>query len=128
MYKRRARVLFVHPQDPEKAQQAARWAQELGDAWLEARAADGCSPPPWQWPDLVIQLEEPPRPMPLASHTQGRTWRVPAADWPADVQERIRGVIGGFKLLSRLDQSQAPGVQDGREADAPGAGPHPAKQ
>jgi len=107
MYKRRARILFWHPDDPEKAQKAALLAMELGSAWLEARANDH----DLSWPDLFIALDCNSIPeKPWARHTQRKCWPKDAKEPEAALRNRILGVIGGFRLLARLDQSPPPMV------------------
>lgn len=113
MYKRPVRILFVHPQDGLHARQAAQWARDLGREWLESEgvvAAGGIGEALWDWPDLVIYLDSPPEHAPpWAGRTQCRIWRPDAGgDWESGVREKIRGLLGGLKLLARLDHSRAP--------------------
>lgn len=106
MYKRRARVLFWHPTDPAKARYAATLAGNLGADWLEARA-DATDR---AWPDLLIALDCHTLPeIPRAEHTQGKYWPLPQNQWEAALRARILSVIGGFRLLARMDRSPAPG-------------------
>ncbi|MBU2738677.1 hypothetical protein [Acidithiobacillus concretivorus] len=105
MYKRRAHILFWHPSEPEKAQYAAQLAAELGGEWLIAKANSA----EYLWPDLFIALDCDGIPdLQRAAHTQCKFWPVSAKDSENDLRERILGVIGGFRLLARLDQSAPP--------------------
>lgn len=113
MYKRPVRVLFVHPRDDFRARQAAQWARDLGGEWLESdgisASGEACKKRE-AWPDLVIYLDSPPIHGPTwTGRTQCRTWPADAGgDWESGVREKIRGILGGLKLLARLDQSHAP--------------------
>ncbi len=110
MYKRRAHILFWHPTNPEKARYAATLAAELGAEWLETRVQET----DLFWPDLLIALDCDSVPnRERAQHTQCKFWPAPTQNETAALRERILGVIGGLRLLARLDQSVAPGsVQD----------------
>ena len=107
MYKRRARILFWHPTDPARARYAATLAEALGAGWLEARAGETDH----VWPDLLIALDCHATPdIPRAAHTQCKYWPLAQDAWEDAVRARIFGVIGGFRLLARMDQSGAPGA------------------
>lgn len=117
MYKRRARLLFIHPVDPEKALQASEMATQLGPDWLECRGAccnDYMASPDSSgyrdWPDLAIFLgATPATPLPLAPHAQLRCWQLQEDEnWPAMISHKIQGVIGGLRLLARLDAGSSP--------------------
>lgn len=112
MYKRRARIRFWHAEDGGKARRAAGLAYRLGGDWVEADALvglgnDAADP----WPDLLIALDcsHPPA-LPLAHHTRCKCW--PCSDGGQDTRQRILGILGGLRLLARLDQSGAPAEQD----------------
>ncbi|WP_298169728.1 hypothetical protein [Acidithiobacillus sp.] len=106
MYKRRVRILFWHPTDPAKARYAATLAEALGADWLEARMDE----PDHAWPDLLIALDCRTAPdIPRATHTQCKYWPLAQGSWKDAVRARITGVIGGLRLLARMDQSPAPG-------------------
>ena len=106
MYKRRARILFWHPTDPAKARYAATLAESLGADWLEARAEETDH----DWPDLLIALDCHAAPLIFrAAHTQCKCWPLVAQDlWEDAVHQRILGIIGGLRLLARMDRSGAP--------------------
>ena len=112
MYKRRARIRFWHAEDGEKARRAAELAYRLGGDWVEADAlvgvGNGAADP---WPDLLIALDcsHPPA-LPLAPHTRCKCWT--CSDGGQDTRQRILGILGGLRLLARLDQSGAPAEQD----------------
>ena len=106
MYKRRVRILFWHPTDPAKARYAATLAEALGADWLEARTDE----PDHAWPDLLVVLDCHTAPdIPRATHTQCKYWPLAQGSWEDAVRARITGVIGGLRLLARMDQSPAPG-------------------
>ena len=106
MYKRRARILFWHPTDSAKARYAAALAEALGADWLEARADETDH----AWPDLLIALDCHTAPgISRAAHTQCKYWPLPQDGWEDTVHARILGVLGGLRLLARMDQSPAPG-------------------
>ena len=112
MYKRRARIRFWHAEDGEKARRAAELAYRLGGDWVEADAlvgvGNGAADP---WPDLLIALDcsHPPA-LPLAPYTRCKCW--PCSDAGQYTRQRILGILGGLRLLARLDQSGAPAEQD----------------
>ena len=107
MYKRRARILFWHPTDPAKARYAASLAEALGADWLEARANETDD----DWPDLLIALGYDAVPdTPRAAHTQCKYWPLAQNLWEDAVHKRILGIIGGLRLLARMDHSGAPGA------------------
>lgn len=121
MYKRRARLLFVHPLDREKARTAAEIATQLGQDWLESRDtcyADyiGNVDPTGnrEWADLVILLGAMPADaLPLAPHAQLRCWQMTEdANWLDRLSHKIQGVIGGLRLLARLDAGDNTLVED----------------
>ena len=106
MYKRRARILFWHPTDPAKARYAATLAESLGADWLEARSEETDH----DWPDLLVALDcHAAPPIFRAAHTQCKYWPSVAQDrWEDAVHKRILGIIGGLRLLARMDRSGAP--------------------
>jgi len=103
VYKRPVRLLFLHRSGERREHDAAHLALEAatrhGD-WIEARrapledAADALA-----WADLVLTLGTCPCP-PLPPHAQHRHW--PDLR-PTAIQGRLAGVVGGLRLLSRLD-------------------------
>ncbi len=104
MYKRPVRLLFVHRRGEKTELDAARTALEVASrhsGWIEARratpeeAAEALA-----WADLVLTLGECPCP-PLPAHAQHRHW--PELRQAA-IEERLAGVVGGLRLLSRLDE------------------------
>ncbi|PKY10677.1 hypothetical protein B1757_08855 [Acidithiobacillus marinus] len=106
MYKRRAHILFWHPHQPKKALAAAQLANQLGSQWLEARAISLDI----SWPDLFIALDSDGIPdQAHAAHTQCKFW--PISPDKNALRTRILGVIGGFQLLARMDQSGPPPVE-----------------
>ncbi|MEY2343123.1 hypothetical protein AB4090_13570 [Acidithiobacillus sp. IBUN Pt1247-S3] len=104
MYKRRAHVVFLHEQRPEIAACAVALAEQSGGEWLEARHEYLDQ----NWPDLLILLDgREPDKLDIPQHTRGKAWPL-GTDWEAELQQRIGGMIGGFRLLARLDDSKAP--------------------
>ncbi|MCE5387949.1 MAG: hypothetical protein K0041_05140 [Acidithiobacillus sp.] len=104
MYKRRARVHFQHSQRPEIAQWAAELAEQIGGDWLEAQHTD-LDP---TWPDLLILLDGSPADKPqLPRPVTIKIWEL-GPDWKDRLTGKIQGMLGGLRLLARLDQSEAP--------------------
>ena len=108
MYKRRARVTFVSS-TPDLAERAVRVATALGSSWIEARACPtGMAPDEC---DLLVTLD--------ATALAARAALPPGcrhAHWPlspssadGDIASHVEGLIGGMRLLARLDASGAPG-------------------
>jgi hypothetical protein len=123
MYKRRARIRFWHAEEGEKAWRAAELACRLGGEWVEADALVGVGNGAADlWPDLLIAQDcsrrapppppppPPPPTLPLAPHTRCKCW--PRGDGEQDTRQRILGILGGLRLLARLDHSGAPAGQD----------------
>lgn len=106
MYKRRARVLFIDAQDAGLARRAVQLAARHGGEWVEARASTraGADAAALAWADLVVELGpglgEPP-PVPVG--TRAVCWPVGAGDEgePESLEARVRGMIGGMRLLAR---------------------------
>ncbi len=106
MYKRPARLLFLHPTDDPCAAFLLRRAEEH-PGWIEGRAlalpAKGDDlPQALAWADLVITLGACPTPERLPPHVQHRHWQDTT---PASLQRRLSGVVGGLRLLARLDEN-----------------------
>jgi hypothetical protein len=121
MYKRKAQVVFLD-RNGQAAATAARLANELGADWLEARAAAlepqtaetgstaALGEPDKQWADLIVHFDaatgEAARPLPAT--TRLKLWPLEAdPDTPGDalteeLRRRVRGMIGGMCMLSRL--------------------------
>ncbi|MEL5848446.1 MAG: hypothetical protein U7M05_03675 [Candidatus Igneacidithiobacillus chanchocoensis] len=105
MYKRRARVVFLHEQCPEIADRAVVWSKQHGSEWLEAQHEYQDR----EWPDLLILLDgRAPDKLDPPAHTRVKSWPL-GADWESELEKRVLGMIGGFRLLARLDASKAPG-------------------
>lgn len=110
MFKRKARILFVAAQDDNRAQMARALAEEHGGEYLEARAdtAPGAAQT-LQWADLIVSFDAAvqARLAPLAPHTRTKLWPLPEASdaqMPARLEEKVGGMIGGLRMLSRLDE------------------------
>jgi hypothetical protein len=105
MYKRRARVVFLHAQCPEIAVRAVELSERHGSEWLEAQHEYQDR----EWPDLLILLDgRPPDKLNLPAHIRVKSWLLGTA-WESELEKRVLGMIGGFRLLARLDASKAPG-------------------
>jgi len=110
MYKRKARILFVDRHAPAAAL-AARLANELGADWLEGRHATPASAAghmPWADllvhfdPDLPARLATPPKTLRLKHWPLAADPAQPDTALAAELRERIRGMVGGMRMLARL--------------------------
>ena len=107
MYKRRARLAFVSA-SPELAERVARIATLRGGEWVEASSClPGAAPSSC---DLLVTLDAlalAARPdLPLGC--RHAHWPLPASPPDADIVARVDGLVGGMRLLARLDNSEAP--------------------
>jgi len=106
MYKRPAHIQFLSPQNPELCRLALELCAQRGAGWIVAAGAE--APP--QWPDLIVWLDTPPEPIRAKASPQAlvRQWSLvePLQD---SLAERIEGLLGGLRLLARLDNSGSPG-------------------
>lgn len=106
MYKRRARIIFCSIRRVGLASKARQLAVELGAQWLEADAATTIEllrPEQLQWADLVVTLgTDRAISLELPSHVRHSHWQMATADDDI-LRERIEGMIGGLRMLSRLD-------------------------
>ena len=117
-YKRKIRVLFVASGSARRAQAAAEVATASG--WMDARAscvppmmaADGpaLQEPAWDWPDVVVALDEPARRQvpQLQPSTRVKCYEFPepedAAAWPATLaalRSRVLGMAAGLAMMQR---------------------------
>jgi hypothetical protein len=133
MYKRRAQVLFLDYSGHSHAAMAAALAGELGGDWLTGRGAaiapeglapgvdevmaDAVMPVPGvdeqalEWADLVVMLDPETREAcpPVPPGTRAKPWSLPApgeiglAELRDDLRERITCMIGGMRMLARVD-------------------------
>lgn len=108
MYKRRARLAFASS-STALAERVAEIARARGDDWLEAgfcpvgAAPSGC--------DLLVTLDAAAleaRPD-LPSGCRHVHWPCPPSPTDDDIAARVDGLVGGMRLLARLDGSEAPG-------------------
>lgn len=109
MYKRRARLIFVSS-TPDLAARAVRIAAALGGSWIEARACPmGTAPTDC---DLLVTLDA----TALAAHQcavpgyRHAHWPLSPSSKDGDIASHVEGLIGGMRLLARLDASGAPGA------------------
>ncbi|AIA56014.1 MULTISPECIES: hypothetical protein [Acidithiobacillus] len=114
MYKRPAHIQFLSPQNPARCAAALELCAERGAGWVLAAGAE--APP--QWPDLIVWLDTPPQGDNAPGSPQALLRHWPLAEpWPEDLARRIDGLLGGLRLLARMDGSGAP-----RRADLGGVG------
>ncbi len=108
MYKRRARLAFASS-SPGLAERASRIALARAGDWVEACSCPAGAVPPAC--DLLVTLDPaalkacPPLP-PGCRHAH---WPLSASSPHADIASRVDGLVGGMRLLARLDGSEAPG-------------------
>ncbi len=107
MYKRRARLIFLSS-TPDLAVRASRIAAALGAAWIEARAcpadaiATDC--------DLLVTLDA----VALATRQlsppgcRSVHWPLSPSCTDSDIAAHVESLVGGMRLLARLDASGAP--------------------
>lgn len=108
MYKRKARILFIDESRPALARLAQRYAKQLGAEHLSARRLDNPQAPvqTLQWADLIVSfsqstLDHLP---PLAQTTRTKLWPLRVdEDLPQQLHERVSAMIGGMRMLARLD-------------------------
>lgn len=121
-YKRKARVVFLGGSHPVPASLAAHYANRLGDAWMEARAAvlpgvAGDVPVMdaalLAWGDLLVTVDEAARVAcpPLRPGLQHRHYPfepIPAAvdkdAWTVlavRIRQRVEGMMGGMRLMQK---------------------------
>ncbi len=114
MYKRRARLAFASS-SPGLAERASRIAVMRGADWVEAWPCPAGAVPPSC--DLLVTLDAlalAARPdLPLGC--RHAHWPLPESPTDADIAARVDGLVGGMRLLARLDDSAAP---KGRAPDA----------
>ncbi len=98
-YKRRARVVFLGT--PEQVALACEAAAREGADWIQTGEPEKAV---YGWADLVVTLDQSARESlpPLPATTRHKHWPVACKD---DISRRVRGMIGGLRLLSRLDAS-----------------------
>jgi hypothetical protein len=116
MYKRPARILFIGANGDSRTDLAARLTGEIGAGWMEGLGTDldRLDADQLAWADLVI---------PLDSHTRQRCPALPASarlkiwDLPelppdeteAEIRRRLIGMLGGLRMLSRVDEKPGTG-------------------
>lgn len=119
MYKRRARVVFLTGYTDGLADQAVLWVNELAVEWMEARVVRCDTETLYftvenqmdlNWADLWVSLDERARQSlpvlrpgvqhrhyPFEQDADNESMR-----WQA-LRERILGMVGGMRLLSRAE-------------------------
>ncbi len=105
MYKRRAHVVFFAANDL-LVEKALRCAQALAADWIEARSYV----PSLAECDLFITLDAGglgnlPR---LPQGVRHKHWPLSPDAVDQDIEARVKGLIGGMRLLASLDGSPAP--------------------
>ncbi|WP_018141482.1 MULTISPECIES: hypothetical protein [unclassified Thioalkalivibrio] len=113
MFKRRARLLVASERPDTRAARVAELASadEFED-WIEVRpgrAMDGVTEDDLAWADLLVAVDEAAaRRMPAARPATCRPkyWRLPAetgADFDLQTLEALRCMVGGMRMLARVD-------------------------
>lgn len=105
MYKRRAHVVFFATDDL-LVEEALRSARALAPDWIEARPYA----PPLADCDLFITLDAGglgnlPR---LPQGVRHKHWPLSAARANQDLEEHMKGLVGGMRLLAGLDGGTPP--------------------
>ena len=98
MFKRKARILFYSQSQPHWAHAAVRAMEEINSPDCEARGCDTESAltklAPWA--DTVIFIND----KAIATAATSKIWSVSTR---AQLQTRVEGIIGGLKMLRRMD-------------------------
>lgn len=106
----RSAGLAMHPPDPRVAGALAGFGLDAPPPGGRAVTAEDLT-----WADLVVSLDEPARAVPLPAGTRGKHWPLPAA--PAlggldalreEIARRITAMVGGMRMLARMDADEAP--------------------
>lgn len=102
-YKRKARVLFLSVGD--EAEYASACARRLGGDWVDTRITrpgNGDDAVDTAWADLFVTIgQEPDR---LSCALSPTTRHVHWPDCGRDeIARRVNGMIGGMRMLARLD-------------------------
>ncbi|MFO8004398.1 precorrin-3B synthase [Thioalkalivibrio sp.] len=114
MYKRPARVLVAALDDDGRAAFVAQWAADPAlSRWLEVRPAGSMrqlNPDDLHWADLLVALDAAAAqalPAERPSSCRLKRWSLPPADspdLPGAVAAAIFSMIGGMRMLSRVDE------------------------
>lgn len=118
MYKRPARVLFVAESDAGRSERIAQLTNTHHRDFLRARSAASwaeTSSADLAWADLVITLDERARheAAVLKTGKPTRHWPEPAGETEeaiTDALERLESMVGGMRMLARLDEQDQPGA------------------
>jgi hypothetical protein len=110
MYKRPARVLFLGEPGDRRIETATRLTADIGAGWMEARGASvrDVGSDTIAWADLVIPLDADSRRQcpSLPATARLKVWELPdgpGEEGEAIIRERIHAMLGGLRMLSRLD-------------------------
>jgi len=110
MYKRAARVLFIGVSGDSRTDLAVRLLGEIGAGWMEGRGADldRLDADQLAWADLVIPLDRQTREScpPLPPTARLKVWdlpELPPKETEAEIRRRLTGMLGGLRMLSRVD-------------------------
>ncbi len=111
MYKRPARVLFIGANGDSHTDLAARLTGEIGAGWMEGLGADldRLDADQLAWADLVIPLDVHTRQRcpALPPTARLKVWdlpELPPEDTEAEIRRRLTGMLGGLRMLSRVDE------------------------
>lgn len=99
MFKRKAHIVFFSRTQPELAETAVQLLANQDSAACEAHSAncEATLAALAHWADTVIFIND----TALATAATSKIWSVTT---PAELNARIAGLIGGLKLLRRMDQ------------------------
>ena len=105
MYKRALRLTLCCDDDA-LCQQALVFAASQSQ-WLVLRTQNHQTPLD-HWADLIISIghDEAEFSPPLAGHQQLRHWQAPVQASQLWLERQLDGVVGGLRLLSRLDDEK----------------------
>ncbi len=116
MYKRPAHVLFLAGPGDRRVETATRLTADIGAGWMEARGASvqDVGLDTLDWADLVIPLDADSRRRcpALPATARLKVWDLPdlpgeegeeGEEGEAIIRERVHAMLGGLRMLSRLD-------------------------
>lgn len=110
MYKRPAHVLFLAGSGDRRVETATRLTADIGAGWMEARGASvqDVGLDTLHWADLVIPLDADSRRRcpALPATARLKVWDLPdlpGEEGEAIIRERVHAMLGGLRMLSRLD-------------------------
>jgi predicted protein tyrosine phosphatase len=113
MYKRPVRILFLAGSGNRRTQTATRLTADIGAGWMEARGAsvEDVGSGALAWADLVVLLDADSRRRCPALPATARLKSLDLPDDPSEggeaiIRKRIHAMLGGLRMLSRLDEQR----------------------